>query len=264
MTNYSGFIKENYDDAAYRLGERYEYERWEKNISAKRDYEQTLRSLLHHINNRKFRNVLEVGCGVGTWTLHLRNYCESMTLADISKRMVATAISRLYRLNSHDVSGIVCDFQTPSIKANGKYDAVFCIRAIEYMEDKASALSNMYELLDNGGFVLIITKNPHRGLIPFLSLITQKIFKQSKLFAHRIHYKNLLMLMRKVGFKNADAYPAVVSHAVASYDSSRPLFVQKNEALLSNVIFDSIYRKRLNPLYLPACVIESYCVIANK
>ena len=264
ITNHSRLIKENYDDAARRLGEKYEYERWGKNVSARRDYEQTLRSLLCHINNRHFRNILEIGCGVGTWTVHLRNYCESITVADISKRMVEITISRLRRLNFREVSGIVCDFQASAIGANEKYGAVFCIRAIEYMEDKISALSNMYRLLDDNGFVLIITKNPHRGLIPFLSLITQKIFKQPKLFAYRIHYKNLLILMRKVGFTNVDVYPAIVSYGIASYNTSRPLLIEKNEALLSNVIFDSVYKKRLNPFYLPFCVIESYCIIARK
>ncbi len=265
VINHSRLVKENYDETAQRLGEKYEYERWGKNASARRDYEQTLRSLLYHVRNRHFRRVLEIGCGVGTWTVHLRNYCDSITVADISKRMVEITISRLRGLNCRKVSGIVCDFQKPCLKANGKYDAVFCIRAIEYMEDKISALLNMYELLDYEGFVLIITKNPHRGLIPFLSLITKKtISKLPELFTHEIHYKNLLILMRKAGFTNVDAYPTIVSHPIASYDASRPLLIEENEAILSNVIFDSIYRKRLNPLYLPLCIIESYCATAIK
>ena len=264
-SNHSSFIKENYDDAARRLGEKYEYERWGKNVSARRDYEQTLRSLLYQIHNRRFKNALEIGCGVGTWTVHLRNYCDSIIVADISKGMVEITISRLRRLNFRKVSGIVCDFQKSCLKANNKYDAVFCIRAIEYMEDKISALLNMYELLNYDGFVFIITKNPHRGLIPFLSLITKKtISKLPKLFAHEIHYRNLLVLMRKAGFTNVDVYPTIVSYPIASYDASRPLLIEKNEALLSNVIFDSIYKKRLNPLYLPFCIIESYCATARK
>lgn len=264
VADHSSFIKENYDDVACRLGEKYEYERWGKNVPGRRDHEQTLRSLLYHMNNRHFRSVLEIGCGVGTWTVHLSKYCDSITVLDISKGMVEITINRLRRLNFREISGIVCDFQASSLEADEKYDAIFCIRTVEYMEDKISALSNMYRLLDDNGFVLIITKNPHRGLIPFLSLITKKtIFKLPKLFAHEIHYKNLLILMRKVGFTNIDVYPAIVSYAIASYDTSRPLLVEKNEALLSNVIFDSIYKKRLNPFYLPLCVIESYCVIAR-
>jgi ubiquinone/menaquinone biosynthesis C-methylase UbiE len=265
ITSHSRLIKENYDDAAQRLGEEYEYERWGKNVSARRDYEQTLRSLLYHIRNRRFKNALEIGCGVGTWTVHLRKCCDSITVADISQRMVEITISRLRRLNFRNISGIVCDLQKSCLMANNKYDAVFCIRAIEYMEDKISALSNMYKLLNHDGFAFIITKNPHRGLIPFISLITKKtVFRLPKLFAHEIHYKNLLILMRKVGFTNVDVYPTIVSYPIASYDTSRSLLIEKNEAMLSNVIFDSIYKKRLNPFCLPLQIIESYCVTGRK
>jgi len=265
VTNHSSLIKENYDDVAYRLGEKYECERWGKNASGRRDYGQTLKSLLYHMNNRRFRNILEIGCGVGTWTVHLRNYCDSITVADISKRMVEITINRLRRLNFHKISGVVCDFQKSCLKANNKYDAVFCIRAIEYIEDKIAALSNMYKLLNDDGFVFIITKNPHRGLVPFVSLITKKtIFRLPKLFAHEIHYKNLLILMRNAGFTNVDVYPAITSYAITSYHISRPPLIEKNEVLLSNVIFDSIYKKRLNPFYLPLGIIESYCLVARK
>ena len=254
-TNHTSFIKKLYDDYA-KLEEKYEYQRWRKDVFCKKDYEQTLRSLLYHVDDRHFGSVLEVGCGVGTWTVHLRSYCESITVMDISKRMVEITLSRLRQLNFHKISGIVGDFQVPCLGINEKYDAIFCIRAIEYMENKTSVLSKMYELLNPDGFVFIITKNPHRGLIPFLSLITKKkIFKLPKAFAHEIHYKNLLVLMRKAGFTNLNVYPVIVYYP-------RPLLSGKNEVLLSNVIFDSIYKKRLNPLR--ALIIESYCVIARK
>lgn len=256
-TSHTRFIKKLYDDYA-RRPEGYEYQRWRKDVFCKRDYEQTLRSLLYHVGDRHFGSVLEIGCGVGTWTVHLRSYCESITVMDISKSMVELTLSRLRQLNFHNTSGIVCDFQASCLGISEKYDAVFCTRAIEYMENKTSALSNIYSLLNPDGFVFIVTKNPHRGLIPFLSLITTKtIFRLPKAFAHEIHYKNLLVLMRKAGFTNLDVYPVIVSY-------SRPLLSGKNEVLLSNVIFDSIYKKRLNPFYLPFCIIESYCVIARK
>jgi ubiquinone/menaquinone biosynthesis C-methylase UbiE len=256
-SSHTAFIKKLYDDYANRP-EGYEYQRWRKDVFCERDYEHTLRSLLHHVGDRHFESVLEIGCGVGTWTVHLRRYCESITVMDISKRMVEITLSRLRQLNFHKISGIVGDFQVPCIGVDEKYDGIFCIRAIEYMENKTSALSNMYRLLNPEGFVLIITKNPHRGLIPFLSLITKKtIFKLPRMFSHEIHYKNLVILMQKVGFTSLNVYPVVVSYP-------RPLFSGKNEVLLSNAIFDSIYDKPLNPLYLPLNIIESYCVIGRK
>lgn len=254
------FIRKFYDAEANM---KYEYERWRKSISSKRDYEQTLKSLLHHTNNRHFKSILEIGCGVGTWTIPLRNYCDRLTVLDISKGMVEITISRLRRLNFDKISGIVGNFQDPSLEINDKYDAIFCIRALELMENKISALSNMYKLLNNDGFVFIITINPYIGLVPFLSLITRKILKPPSLPLFFINHKNLLALMWKVGFKNVDAYPVIVSYGVHPH-SKRPPLIERNETLLSNVIFNFIYKKRLNPLYLPLCIIESYCVTARK
>lgn len=256
-TSHSELIKKLYDDYA-RHPEGYEYQRWRKDVFCKRDYEHTLKSLLYHINDRHLGSILEIGCGVGTWTVLLCGHCDSITVVDISKRMVEITLNRLHEMNFRKISGIVCDFQVPCLELNAKYDAIFSIRAIEYMENKTSTLSNMYKLLNPDGVVLIITKNPHRGLIPFLSLITKKtIFKLPKAFSHEIHYKKLLVLMRKAGFKKVNVYPVIVSYP-------RPLVSAKNEVLLSNVLFDSIYKKRLNPFYLPFSVIESYCVIARK
>ena len=255
--SHTTFIKKIYDGYANRP-EGYEYQRWRKDLYCKRDYEQTLKSLLYHVGDRHFGGILEIGCGVGTWTVHLRNYCENITVMDISKSMVEITLSRLRQLNFHKISGIVGDFQVPCLGINEKYDAIFCIRAIEYMENKTSVLSNMYRLLNHDGFVFIVTKNPHRGLIPFLSLITKKtILKLPKAFEHEIDCKNLLVSMRKAGFTDLNVYPVIVSYP-------RPLFSARNEVLLSNVIFDSTYKKRLNPFYLPFCIIESYCVTARK
>jgi len=255
-TSHTIFIKKLYYDFA-KLGEEYEYQRWKKDLYCKRDYAQTLKSLLHHIGDRHFESILEIGCGVGTWTVRLGNYAESITVIDITKRMIEVTLSRLRRLNFRKIFGIVCDFQIPCLETKEKYDAIFCIRAVEYMENKASVLQNMYRLLNPDGFVFIITKNPRRGLIPFLSLITKKrIFQTPRIFAQEIHYSDLLVLMRKAGFKNLNVHPVIISY--------RPLLSAKNEVLLCNVVFDSIYKHPLNPFYPPFGLIESYCVIARK
>jgi len=225
-----------------------------------RDYEQTLKCLMYHIDGKHFRSILEIGCGVGTWSVYLRNYSESMTVIDISRRMVEITLSRLRRLNFNEISGIVSDFQTPCLKIDSKYDAIFCIRAIEYMENKVSALSYMNSLLNPGGFIFIITKNPHRnGIFRFiLSLAAgEKIVKPPKPSVHEIHFRNLLTLTQKLGFTNMNVYPAVVSY-------SKPFLKAKQEVLLSNATFESIYKKRLNPLYIPLAIIESYCVVARN
>lgn len=107
-----------------------------------------------------FANIFEVGCGVGTWTVHLCNWCKNITLFDISDEMAELTVNRLKQLNFTRVSKIVGDFQDRNLNIKGKYDAIFSIRAIEYMQNKSIILSRMYNLLNDGGFVFFITKNP--------------------------------------------------------------------------------------------------------
>jgi ubiquinone/menaquinone biosynthesis C-methylase UbiE len=238
---------------------KYEYERWQKSAIGRRDYYQTLKFLLYNLNDLQFTNILEIGCCVGTWTIHLRNHCKSITLVDISEKMVELTINRLEQLSFTRVSKIVGDFQDPNLIVNGRYEAIFSIRAIEYMENKTFVLSRMYNLLNEGGFIFVITKNPYkRSLIPFLSVLKAKVgFKQPKIFGKMIHYRNLAVKMQKARFKNISIYPVVVS--ITWLPSAR----WRNIALsLSNWIFQRIYKKRLNPLYIP--IIESYCIIARK
>lgn len=195
---------------------------------------------------------------MGTWTVHLRNYCRSITILDISGKFAEITTRRLSELNFNSVSKIVGDFQDCNVTIGGKYDAVFSIRAIEYMENKAFVLSKIYALLNKGGFVFIITKNPYRRLIPFLSVLKAKVgFEQQKIFGHMIHYKDLAVRMQKAGFKNISIYPATVSIIYPGLPR-----MHKYAFLLSSLIFQRIYKKRLNPFYLS--FVESYCIIARK
>ena len=217
-----------------------------------------LNFLLYILNDLHFINILEIGCGVGTWTVILCNCCKNITLLDISDKMAELTVDRLRQLNFARVSRIVGDFQDRSLIVNGGYDAIFSIRAIEYMEDKSFVLSRMYDLLDDGGFVFVITKNPYRSLIPFLSVFKARVgFKKPKELRHMIHYRDLAVGMEKAGFKTINIYPVIVSIICP-----RSEYLRKHALPLSNWIFRRIYKRRLNPLCLP--LIESYCVTARK
>lgn len=253
MSNtFSDYIKKYYDDLAEELGERYHYERWMKDILRRRDYEQTLKSLLHHVGNKQFGRVLEIGCGVGTWSVHLSTVCDSLTILDISANMIEAATGKLHRIGFYNVQQVVGNFQDPNLTVEGPYDAIFSIRAIEYMENKTYVLSRIHRLLKNGGFALIITKNPNVGIIPFAFLLTRRIFKPPKIFTNLIHYKDLLVIAKNVGFEDIRAYPVITSYHF-------PLCNEKYEKMLSDRVHEILYKRRISPAYLT--LIESYVII---
>jgi ubiquinone/menaquinone biosynthesis C-methylase UbiE len=253
MSNeYSDYIRKYYDDLAEKLGERYHYERWMKDILRRRDYEQTLKSLLYHVRNKHFERALEIGCGVGTWSVHISRFCDSLTILDISPHMVKAATDMLHKAGFYNVQQVVGDFQDANLVIEGSYDAIFSIRAIEYMQNKSYVLSRMHKLLKHGGFALIITKNPNVGIIPFAFLLTRRIFKPPKIFANLIHYRDLLVIAKKIGFKDICAYPVIISYHF-------PLCNEKYEKMLSDRLHEILYKRRINPVYLTR--IESYVVV---
>ena len=252
MTNsYSDYIKRFYDDLAKEFGERYHYERWMKDILKKRDYEQTLKALLYHLNDKHFGRALEIGCGVGTWSVHISRFCDSITLLDISANMAKIATDKLHEVGFCNVQQVIGDFQDPNLKVEGSYDAVFCIRAIEYMENKIYALSRMQKLLKRNGFALIVTKNPNVSTLPFAFLLTRRIFKPPILFTNLIHYRDLLVIAKNVGFEDIRAYPVITSFHV-------PMLNEKIERMLSDRLHEILFKRQINPAYLTS--IESYVV----
>jgi len=124
----SDYVRELYNKATKN---NYEYWRWKSSLSRKKQYQQTLKSLLFHIGDSFFEDLLEVGCGPGTWTRILTKRCKNITIVDISEEMIKVARRRL---SPKKVKCIVGDFQDPELSFPSKYDAIFCIRAIEYMD----------------------------------------------------------------------------------------------------------------------------------
>jgi len=252
---YSNYIKKYYNNKAQEFGENYHQERWAKDILKMRDYEQTLKTILHFAGKKRVESALEIGCGVGTWTVQFSQLCKELTLLDISQNMAKITIDKLYKMGFYNIQHFIGDFQDPGLKVDGSYDAIFSIRAIEYMSNKLYVLSRIHQLLKKGGFALIITKNPNVGTIPFTFLITRKIFKPPKLFSHLVNYKDLLIIAKKVGFDEVSAYPVITSFNL-------PFFNDFTKKTLSDQIHDLLYKKRINPAFLT--LIESYALLLKR
>jgi 2-polyprenyl-3-methyl-5-hydroxy-6-metoxy-1,4-benzoquinol methylase len=169
--------------------------------------------------------------------------------------MAKIASDKLYRLGFCNVRRVVGDFQDPKVMVEGHYDVIFSVRAIEYMQNKSYVLSKIRGLLKEGGIALIVTKNPNVGVIPFAFLLTRRIAKPSKLFSHVVHYRDLLVMAKSVGFENISAYPVITGYRI-------PILNEARERVLSDRLHRMLYRKRINPLYLS--FIESYIVIMKR
>ena len=117
-------------------------------------------SLCHNYNRWIYRTIkpylgkriLEVGCGVGNLTRYLLESGEVVGL-DCSQRYVD-----YMKLDFPDLEVYNYDIADEKVLVLKKYgfDTVVCINVLEHVEDDLKALSNMYELIEGKGRLVLL------------------------------------------------------------------------------------------------------------
>ncbi len=200
------YVRKEYDKAAEEHEDGYEQWRWKSKGGRKSDYRRTYECIKHHLGSRRFKRMLEIGCGPGTWTGLLADRSESIDLIDISRGMLARARKRLGDRNVRYIAG---DFQRHRFPKSRRYDGIASFRALEYMDDKELVVKKIHGLLEEGGMALIITKNPLRELrkrVPLLKYLS----KAPPLHTNQISHTDLVSLFRKAGFRDIRVHPVLI------------------------------------------------------
>lgn len=152
--------REYYDSLIAGVGAEYLELRWGKHPLQRSHFRQTRRSV-----HRFFRevagdggNLLEVGCGPGTWTGICLQHADEVTVLDISAEMLRVTRERFR--DDPRLRYVCADLEQVSVVENAPFDVIFSARALEYMQDKRTAVAKLRAALRPGGVVGIITKNP--------------------------------------------------------------------------------------------------------
>lgn len=240
----SGYFKKHYEEIDV---DRHEYLRWHASPLAKQAYSQTFEVLKYQLDGLFFNNSLEIGCGPGTWTPLFIEKSRKITLIDISNSMIESAKESF---KDKVVNFIVGDFQEMKIH-DEKYDAIFCIRAIEYMENKILTMKKMFNLLKDDGAVFIITKNPYRKWVQLIKSFGR--YKYDKFHSLWLNNKELENISNKIGFINVKTFPVIINI---------PIIIDNLRMKINQKIWSYTYKKRIKIFLLP--FIESYILIAKK
>lgn len=98
------------------------------------------------------RKVLEVGCGIGNLTGHLKAACGELLGVDVSDFYL-----RHLRIDFPDVRFFNYDVSDPAIAALEKegIEAVIAVNVLEHVENDLQALKNAYSLLKPGGRLIL-------------------------------------------------------------------------------------------------------------
>ncbi|MCB9109944.1 MAG: class I SAM-dependent methyltransferase [Anaerolineales bacterium] len=106
--------------------------------------------------------VLEVGCGVGSFTKRFiqQGSFQQMLSIDISQDAVSYCQARFVH------SGL--EFQCIDLlMVRGKFDMIVCMNVLEHIEDHKGALAHLYNLLNPGGILFLLVPAHQALYSPF-------------------------------------------------------------------------------------------------
>lgn len=96
--------------------------------------------------------ILEIGCGIGTFTKLLLKTTDAVSCIDTESEYIEEVQKRLPIKNAY-----VGDITNLTTFWNGKlYDSIFCSNVLEHINDDELALRNMHHILKKEGYLVLI------------------------------------------------------------------------------------------------------------
>lgn len=144
--------------------------------------------------------ILDIGCADGTFTKVILEHSKAKKIVavDVLESSVSYAKRRFAR--SKKLLFKVADAHELPFK-NKEFDAVFCLEALEHVEDSKRVISEMYRVLKNRGYALVLV--PSENLLfrlgwPIWTLTRGKIWRGTHL--NNFSADKLVHLMEEEGF----------------------------------------------------------------
>jgi ubiquinone/menaquinone biosynthesis C-methylase UbiE len=159
-----------------------QYDRWFDTPVGRlvRHYEAEL--LLELLNPRPGERILDVGCGTGIFTRDVLDRGALVTGIDLSVPMLTKARSRLAGSGFQGICADMCRLPF----ADGCFDQVFSMTAIEFVADAGGAVAELHRVTRRGGRIVVTTLNSRS---PWAEQRRQKGQNGHDLFQH-IHFRS--------------------------------------------------------------------------
>ena len=131
-------------------------------------------------------NILEIGCGIGNFTLTLEKMGKVIAI-DIDKNL----INKLKKSNSNIRAGYGDIEKGQYFFKEKLFDTVVCINVLEHINNDTEALKNMFKLLKKDGYLIL--------LVPIYDFLFGEI-DRAVLHFRRYYPKTLTKKMEEIGF----------------------------------------------------------------
>jgi 2-polyprenyl-3-methyl-5-hydroxy-6-metoxy-1,4-benzoquinol methylase len=104
------------------------------------------------VRGRRYRRILDIGCGDGSVSLPLLHAHNRLTLLDVSSAMLSAARAQTPPELIRNVDFINDDFLNSSLA--GQYDLILCIGILAHVSSPTSVIAKVASLLEPGGYVI--------------------------------------------------------------------------------------------------------------
>jgi SAM-dependent methyltransferase len=164
--------------------------------------------------------VLEVGCGMGRYTLLLARRGLRVDAMDLS----AVLLDRLREYAGPGFAGTLhaADIEAPPPGLTGPYDSVIALFALHHMENLPNAFTSMYRLVKPGGRVVFLEPNPYNPLFYVQMLVTPSMTWKGDGGIIKMRRRVIFDALRAAGFTEPAMArfgflpPFVVNHAAGA------------------------------------------------
>ena len=167
---------------------------WKPSGNFRSIFGRSIIGILNSLKKKSRINVLEAGCGHGTWFGFISKLEFSKKIKyvgiDFSKKRIEAA-KKLFRKNKNAkfLSADYLEYQN-----NRKYDLIFFIEVCQYAGKKAFAkfLEKAKSMLEKGGYIAIIDKERYSA--HSAKIFLGKLFKKLPYYYRHVHYPSFSYL----------------------------------------------------------------------
>ncbi len=108
-----------------------------------------------HLTDAKGKTAIDFGCGTGLVGMELQSEFKSMLFLDTSQKMLNQIEKKIAANNIQNAATLCFDFERDSL-SDLKADYIFMAQVLLHIKDVEPVLSRLYEVLNQGGHLLII------------------------------------------------------------------------------------------------------------
>lgn len=108
-----------------------------------------------HLTDAKGKTAIDFGCGTGLVGMELQSEFKSILFLDTSQKMLNQIEKKIAANNIQNATTLCFDFERDSL-SDLKADYIFMAQVLLHIKDVEPVLSRLYEVLNQGGHLLII------------------------------------------------------------------------------------------------------------